>query len=52
MMSFINSGYEIRIYKFSSGNKLDGVQLARFISKAKSEKSNIFEIIFFETSDH
>ena len=27
MMSFIDSGSEIRIYRVSSGNKLDGIAL-------------------------
>ena len=39
IMSFIHSGSEIRIFRVSSDNKLDGIQLASLHFKTKSIKS-------------
>ena len=54
MMSFIYSGSEIRIYRFSSGFKLDEVQLAslHFKNKNIKSKATFLRAIFFEAADH
>ena len=51
---FINCASEIRIYRVSSGKKLDSVQLAtlHFQNQKNEIQSNIFENIFFEASDN
>ena len=49
VMSFIHSASEIRIYKVSTGIKLNGVQLSLHFKNRKHKiQNNIFGNIFFE----
>ena len=53
-MSFIRCGSETRIYRVSSGNKLDGyiASSPSFKNQKHKIENNIFESIFFEAPDH